>query len=115
VLLGALLLRNTITDARNFQGILEELVYGHLARRGEKRNTCRLVGKSKGKRTLRRSRRKSVDNIKIDIGQIGWDDVHWIGLVQKRDKLRALVNRVMNPRILLNARKLSSGCTTDGL
>jgi hypothetical protein len=37
-----------------------------------------------------------VDNIKMDIGEIACCDVDWIGLAQDRDKLRALVNAVMN-------------------
>jgi hypothetical protein len=63
---------------------------------GEKRNACRLlVRMSEGKRQLRRLRRRSVDNIRMDIGEIGWGDVNWIGLAQDRDKWRALVNAVM--------------------
>jgi hypothetical protein len=37
-----------------------------------------------------------VDNIRLDLGEVGWSDVAWIGLAQDRDKLRALVNAVMN-------------------
>jgi hypothetical protein len=40
-----------------------------------------------------------VDNIKIDLREIGWDDVNWIDLAQDRDQLRALVNTVMNLRV----------------
>jgi hypothetical protein len=36
------------------------------------------------------------DNIKMDLGEIGWGDMDWIGLAQDRDKWRALVNAVMN-------------------
>jgi hypothetical protein len=47
---------------------------GHVARMGEKRNAYRmLVGKSEDKRPLGRPRRRSVDNIKIDLREIGWD------------------------------------------
>jgi hypothetical protein len=54
---------------------------GHLARMGAKRNPCRiLVGKPEGKRPLRRPRRRWVDNIKIDLGQIGWNGMDWIEL-----------------------------------
>jgi hypothetical protein len=37
-----------------------------------------------------------VGNIKIDLGEIGWDGVDWIDMAQEGDKWRALVNRVMN-------------------
>jgi hypothetical protein len=40
-----------------------------------------------------------VDNIKIDVREIGWDGLDWIELAQDRDQLRALVNTVMNPRV----------------
>jgi hypothetical protein len=40
-----------------------------------------------------------VDNIKTDLREIGWDGMDWIHLVQDRDKLKALVNTVMNLRI----------------
>jgi hypothetical protein len=67
---------------------------------GEKRNAYRLlVGKPEGKRPLGRPRRKWVDNIKIDLLEIGWSGVDWIGLAQDRDKWRALVNAVMNLRV----------------
>jgi hypothetical protein len=54
------------------------------------------VGKPEGKRPLGRPRWRWVDNIKMDLGEIGWGGVDWNGLVQDRDKWRALVNSVMN-------------------
>jgi hypothetical protein len=70
---------------------------GHVARMGERRNACRiLVGKPKGRRPLGRPRRRWVGNIKIDLRQIGWDDIDWIDLAQDRDQWRALVKAVMN-------------------
>jgi hypothetical protein len=64
---------------------------------GEKRNAYRLfVGKPEGKRPLGRPRRRWVDNIKMDLGEVGWDDVDWIGLARDRNRWRALVNMVMN-------------------
>jgi hypothetical protein len=35
----------------------------------------------------------------MDLVEVGWDDVGWIGLVQDRDRWRALVNLVLNPRV----------------
>jgi hypothetical protein len=73
---------------------------GHVARMGEKRNAYRiLVGKPAGKRPLGRPRRRWVDNIKMDLREIGWDRMDWIDLAQDRDQWRALVNTVMNLRV----------------
>jgi hypothetical protein len=69
-------------------------------RNGEKRNAYRiLVGKPEGKRPLGRPRRRWVDNIKMDLREIGWDGVDWIDLARNRDQWRALVNTVMNFRV----------------
>jgi hypothetical protein len=63
----------------------------------EKRNAYGLlVKKPEGKRPLRRPRHRCVDNVKMDLLEIGWGGVDWIGLAQDRDKWRALVNAVMN-------------------
>jgi hypothetical protein len=73
---------------------------GHVARNGEKRNTYRiLVGKPEGKRLLGRPRRRWVDNIKMDLRDIGWDGVDWMDTTQDRDQWRALVNTVLNLRV----------------
>jgi hypothetical protein len=54
---------------------------GHAARMGETRNAYRiLVGKPEGKRPLGRRRRRWVDNIKMDLREIGWDGMDWIDL-----------------------------------
>jgi hypothetical protein len=67
---------------------------------GEKRNTCRiLVGKSEGKRPLGRQRRKWVNNIKMDLREIGWDGVNWIDMAQDRDQWMVLVNTVMDLQV----------------
>jgi hypothetical protein len=55
-----------------------------------------LVGKPEGKRPLGRPRRRWIDNIKMDLSEIGVNVVDWIGLAQDRYRLRALVNAVMN-------------------
>jgi hypothetical protein len=67
---------------------------------GEKRNVYRLVvGKLEGKRLLGRPRRRWIDNIKMDLLEIGLNVVDWIGLAQDRYRWRALVNSVMNLRV----------------
>jgi hypothetical protein len=70
---------------------------GHVARMGQKRNAYRiLMRKPEGKRPLGRPRRRWTDNIKIDLREIEWNGVNWIGLAQDRDQWRALLNMVMN-------------------
>jgi hypothetical protein len=49
-----------------------------------------------GKRPLERPRHRWVDNIRMDLGEVGWGDVDWIGLAQVGNRQRALVNEVMN-------------------
>jgi hypothetical protein len=67
---------------------------------GDKRNSYRLfVGKPEGKRPLGRPRRWCVDNIKMDLVEVGWGDVDWIDLAQDRDRWRALMNSELNLRI----------------
>jgi hypothetical protein len=64
---------------------------------GEKKNAYRiLVGNPEGKRPLRRTRRRWVDNIKMDLREIGWDGMDWNDLAQDWDQRRALVNTVIN-------------------
>jgi hypothetical protein len=73
---------------------------GHVVRMGEKRNANRLfAGKSEGKIPLGRPRRGWVDNVRMDLGEVGWGDVDWIGLAQDRNMWRALVNSVLNLRV----------------
>jgi hypothetical protein len=57
------------------------------------------VGKPEGKRPLGRPRRRRVDNIRIDLGEVGWGDVDWIGLAQNRKTWIARVNSVLNLRV----------------
>jgi hypothetical protein len=67
---------------------------------GEKKNPYRiLVRKLEGKRPLGKPRHRWVDNIKIDLREIGWDGMNWIDLAEDRDQWRALVNTVMNLRV----------------
>jgi hypothetical protein len=69
-------------------------------RTSEKRNVYRLlVGKPEGKRPLGRPRRRWIDNIKMDILELGVSVVDWTGLAQDRYRWKALVNSVMNLRV----------------
>jgi hypothetical protein len=66
----------------------------------EKINVYRLlVGKPEGKRPLGRRRCRWVDNIKMDLREIGWDVMEWIDVGRDRDQWRALANTVMNLRV----------------
>ena len=58
-----------------------------------------LVGKPEGKRPLGRPRRRWVDNIKMDLQDVGCGHVDWIGLAHDRDRWRTLVRAVMNLRV----------------
>jgi hypothetical protein len=72
---------------------------GHVARMGEKRRTYRiLVGRPEGRRPLGRLRRRWVDNIKMDLQEMGWG-MGWIEMAQDRVRWRALVKVVMNLRV----------------
>jgi hypothetical protein len=67
---------------------------------GEKRNAYKLlVGKPEGKRPLGRPRGRCLDNIRMDLIEVGWGDVDCIGLAQDRDGWRGLVNSVLNLRV----------------
>jgi hypothetical protein len=66
---------------------------------GERNEYRILVGNPEGKRPLGRPRRRWVDNIKMDLREIGWDGMDWIDLAQDRDQWRALVNAVINFRV----------------
>jgi hypothetical protein len=69
---------------------------------GEKRNVYMvLMGKPEEKRLLGRPRRKWEDGIRMDLREIGWGRVDWIQLAQDRDRWWALVNTVINLRVLV--------------
>ena len=73
---------------------------GHVARMGKRRGVYRvLVGKLEGKRPLGRSRRRWEDSIKMDLQEVGCEDMDWIQLPRDRDRWRALVNSVTNLRV----------------
>jgi hypothetical protein len=72
---------------------------GACSTNGEKRNVYRiLVGKPEGKRPLGRPRCRCVD-IRLDLVEVRWGDVDWIGLPRDRNRWRALVNMVLNLRV----------------
>jgi hypothetical protein len=69
---------------------------------GERRKVHRvLVGKPEGKRPLGRPRRRWEDGIRTYLRETGWGGVEWIHLAQDRDRWLAVVNAVMNLRVLL--------------
>jgi len=73
---------------------------GHVARMAEERGVYRvLLGKPEGRRLLRRPRRRWVDNIRMDLQEVGCVYMGWIGLAQDRDRWRTLVSAVMNLRV----------------
>jgi hypothetical protein len=72
----------------------------HVARMEAKRNAYRIfVGKPERKRPLGRSGRRWVDYIKVDLRELGWDDMDCIDLTQDMNQWWALVNTVMNYRV----------------
>jgi hypothetical protein len=75
-----------MSDSCSKNGGDEELVYV-------------IGGKIRGKRPLGRPRRWCVDNIRLDLEEVGWGDVDWIGLAQDRNRWRALVNSVLKLRV----------------
>jgi hypothetical protein len=58
-----------------------------------------LAGKPEEKRPLGRPRRTWIDNIKMDLREIGWGGMGWIDLAYVRDQWRSLLNTVMNVRV----------------
>jgi hypothetical protein len=58
-----------------------------------------LAGKPEGNRSLGRSRLEWEDNIKVELKEIGWEDLDWIHVAQDRDHWRVFVNTVMNIRV----------------
>jgi hypothetical protein len=55
--------------------------------------------KARGKETTRKTKTRWVDNIRMNLGEVGWGDVEWIELAQDRNRWRALVNSVLNLRV----------------
>ena len=57
------------------------------------------VGKPEGKKPLGRPRRRWEENVKLDLQKVGCGGMDWIEVAQDKDRLRALVNAVMNFRV----------------
>jgi len=73
---------------------------GHVARMGKERVVYRiLVEKPEGKRPLGRPRRRWVDNIRMNLQEVGCGYVDWIGLAKDRDRWRTLMSTVMTLRV----------------
>ena len=73
---------------------------GHVASMGEEKGVYRvLVGKPEGRKPLGRPRRRWVDNIRMDLQEVGRGYMDWIGLAQDRDRWRTLVSAVMIFRV----------------
>ena len=74
---------------------------GHVARMGEEKGVYRVLeGKPEGRRPLGRPWHRWVDNIRIDLQEVGCGYVDWIGLAQDRDRWWTLLSAVMNLRVL---------------
>jgi len=84
---------------------------GHVAHMGEERGAYRvLVGKPEGRRPLLRPRHRWVDNIRMDLQEVGCGYMDWIGLAQDRDRWWMLVSAVMNLRVPWNAGNFLTSC-----
>ena len=84
---------------------------GHVARMGEEKGVYRvLAGKPEGRRPLGRPRRRWVDNIRVDLQEVGCGYMDWIGLAQDRDRWRTLVSAVMDLRVPCSAGNFLTSC-----
>jgi hypothetical protein len=71
---------------------------GHLSRMGRREMCIGCFGKPEGNRPLGSSRRRWLNN-RMDLVEVGWGDVDWIGLAQDKGRWKALVNSVLNLRV----------------
>ena len=89
-----------VDPVNQYQKLYLQLYQLPMARMGEERGVYRvLVGKPEGRRPLGRPRRRWVDNIRMDLQEVGCGYMDWIGLAQDRDRWRTLVSAVMNLRV----------------
>jgi hypothetical protein len=74
---------------------------GHVACVGEERGVYRvLVGKPEGKKSLGRPRHRWVNNMRMDLQEVGCGYMDWIGLAQDIDRWRTHVSVVMKLQVL---------------
>jgi len=94
---------NDLYSSPNIEQVIKSIRMrwaGYVSRMVEERGVYRvLVGKPEGKRPLGRPRRRWVDNIRMDLQEVGCGYMDWIGLAQYIDRWRTLVSAVMNLRV----------------
>ena len=93
---------NDLYSSRNIVRVIKSRMRwaGRVARMGEERGVYRvLVGKLEGKRPLGRPRRRWLDNIRVDLQEVGYEYMDWIGPAQDRDRWRTLMSAEMNLRV----------------
>jgi hypothetical protein len=79
---------------------------GQVASKGAMRNAYKIFDrKPEGKRLLRKLRRRWEDNIKMNLREMAWEGVDWIGLARNKELRRTLVYTVMNLRVPQNGGK----------
>ena len=102
---------NDLYTSPNIARVIRMRWTRYVARMGEEREVYRvLLGKPEGKRPLGRPRRRWVDNIMMDLQEVGCGYMDWIGLAQDRDRWRTLVSAVMNLRVPWNAENFLTSC-----
>ena len=93
-------LESVCFDSKHLYNVLLLRWAGHVAHMGNERGVYRvLVGIPEGRRPLGRPRCRWVDNIRMDLQEMGCGYMDWIGLAQDRDRWRTLVSAVMNIRV----------------
>ena len=103
--------QSPLPSCKSITWLITVIWAGHVARMGEERGVYRvLVGKPEGRRPLGRPRHRWVDNIRMDLQEVGSVYMDWIGLAQDRDRWRTLVSAVMNLRVPWNAGSFLTSC-----